>query len=583
MSKKKLIAIIIIVILVLVLLAGIGYIVMDKINTARRDYQIENIESSNYFVLKQGEKYGVINTSGEIVIEATYDLVKIPNPMKDVFICYEGEKSIAINSEGKQLFTEYNTVEPVELNNVAYNLPYEKSVLKCEKNGQYGLINFDGEVIVDTIYQSIESFSYVEGQLLVQKDDKYGIINIKGVEMVAPEYDEILSDNYYSEENEYKSSGYIVGIKNENGYRYGYINSKGKLDLKVEYNDISRVIEIEDDNTAYLIAAENGLYGVRKNKSKILENEYQSIEYEDTANVFIIEINSKYGVADMEGNIIVPVEYSSIEVKGINIYAQDDDVQKVFDSTGTEIDMDFNQAIMETSNENYKIVINTEGSSNYYGVLNSEGQTLIPTEYLYIEYAFDNYFIVCGQNGKLGVMDSEGNTVIDLQYDLVQKLQNKNVIQILKVAETNITEIYSADMEKVCSMENATVENNSNYIKVYSDTEIAYYNNDGTQIESAEIFTNNKLFAKSENGKWGFVDSSGNTIVEYEYDKVTEFNEYGFAAIKQGSKWGCINDSGEIVVEPTYEVDSSYGDLNFVGKYFRVQSGYGEVYYTDNI
>ena len=122
--NKKIVIIIIVVIFILAMLAGIGYIVMDKINLSRRDYTIEKIETSNYFVVKQGEKYGVINSKGENVIESKYDLVKIPNPSKEIFICYEGEKAIALNSEEKQLFQEYNTIEPIELNNVAYDFPY---------------------------------------------------------------------------------------------------------------------------------------------------------------------------------------------------------------------------------------------------------------------------------------------------------------------------------------------------------------------------------------------------------------------------------------------------------------------------
>ena len=82
------------------------------------------------------------------------------------------------------------------------------------------------------------------------------------------------------------------------------------------------------------------------------------------------------------------------------------------------------------------------------------------------------------------------------------------------------------------------------------------------------MYQNNKLFAKEENGKWGFVDNNENKIVDYKYDKVTEFNEYGFAAIKQGEKWGAINDKGEI--EPV-----------FIGKYYRVSYGFGEFCYTN--
>ena len=35
----------------------------------------------------QDNKYGVINKNGDIVIDANYDIIEIPNPAKDIFIC----------------------------------------------------------------------------------------------------------------------------------------------------------------------------------------------------------------------------------------------------------------------------------------------------------------------------------------------------------------------------------------------------------------------------------------------------------------------------------------------------------------
>lgn len=580
--KKKHILIILIVIVIIAIIAGITYFIVDKVKEQSRNYEIETISEYKYFVVRTGDKYGVIDSTGQIIIDATYDEVEIPNPSKDVFICYQGEQGKAYNANKQQLFAEYNSISAIQLNNVAYDLPYEKSVLKCEKNGMYGLIDFSGNKILDTEYDSIESFSNVEGQFIIEQSEKFGIANMKGTILVEPEYDTILGDNYYSQENGYKYSGYIVGIKNTDGYQYGYINYKGSLKLEVEYNDISRVTEINDDKTAYLISAKNGQYGVSKDNKQIINNEYQDIEYDDSNNIFIIQKGENYGVANIEGNITIPVENSSVQSKGQYIYIEKDGEQWVCDASGNKVDVDFNETIMETSNENYKIIINTESSSSYYGVIDANNNEIIKAEYLYIEYAFDNYFIACGKNGKLGMLDSNGNAVIELKYDLVQKMQNKNMVQTL-IADTNTTELYSSSMQKICTMDNATIETQDDYVKVYSTTELHYYNSEGTEISSSKIFTDNKLFAEVKDGKWGYVDSSGATKVEFEYEMVTEFNEYGYAAVKKDGKWGCIDSSGNIVLEPTYEMNESYSTVDFIGEYIRIQSGYGNVYYTNNI
>ncbi len=47
------------------------------------------------------------------------------------------------------------------------------------------------------------------------------------------------------------------------------------------------------------------------------------------------------------------------------------------------------------------------------------------------------------------------------------------------------------------------------------------------------IFTSNTLFASKKDGKYGFVDKNGKTVVDYIYDDVTSQNSYGYAGIKK--------------------------------------------------
>lgn len=574
--KKK---IIIIIAILIVILAVAGYFILEKINESKREYEIESISEYKFFVSRENEKFGVIDATGKTVIDAAYDRVEIPNPSKDVFICYKNEKGIAMNSGKQQIFGEYNSIEAISLKNVATNVPYEKSVLKTEKNGKFGIIDFSGKKLVDTEYDKIDSFSNIEGQLQVQKGEKQGIINIKGNVLVKPEYDNIISDNYYTEEAGYKKAGYIVGQKNQDGFKYGYIDNKGKLKLKLEYNDIERVTENIDDSEIYLIVAKNGQYGVMKNNKNIINNEYQEIEYDKTNKIFILQKNKNYGVADLSGNILISVENTSVEAKGEYTYVEKNNIREVYDATGKKVDIDFDKTIIPTSNQNYKIIVNSNEHGNYYGVIGNDNKQIIKPEYLYLEYAFDNYFIACGENGKLGVIDSKENIVLELKYDLVQKIQGKDIIQTL-FKDTNLTELYSKNMKKICEMENATLDNQTDYIKVYSDKDIKYYNNNGENISSTQIFKNNNLFVASQDGNWGYTDKNGNVKVDYEYDLATELNEYGYGSVKKDGKWGCIDQNGKIVVEPKYEINDKQTKVEFIGEYIKVDNGLGNEFYT---
>ena len=264
--------IVLIVIIILVLISILSLVVYNKIVENRKKYEIDEVKEYNYFVLRQNELYGVIDKKGNTVITPKYDKVIIPNPEKAIFVCYKDENTEVFNQNQEQILKEYNDVEPIRFKNISTDLMYEKSVLKYKKEDKYGIINFDGKALTDSIYDEIESLQYKEGELLVKQGEKYGVINIKGSKLVPIEYDEILVDEYYTDEDNYKYSGYIVGIKTEEGYRYGYLNSDAKEILEPQYNEMSRVTEIKDNENQYLICAKNGQYGVNKNNDCIIEN-----------------------------------------------------------------------------------------------------------------------------------------------------------------------------------------------------------------------------------------------------------------------------------------------------------------------
>ena len=133
-------------------------------------------------------------------------------------------------------------------------------------------------------------------------------------------------------------------------------------------------------------------------------------------------------------------------------------------------------------------------------------------------------------------------------------------------------------MKKIFELENANLETKSNYIKIYNNNEIKYITLDGNEIKNTELFSNNKIFADKKENKWGFVDKNGQTVVNYEYDNITELNQYGFAGIKKDGVWGIVDENGNIVVEPKYKINDI--EPTFIGEYYKVTYGNGETYFT---
>ena len=574
MSKK----IIGIVISILIVVSGIFFVVYGQIKKENNEYTVEKIDKYEYFIYKDGEKFGVIDKKGEIIINAKYDEVKIPNPTKAVFVGYSEDGSKVLNEKNEEIYSEYQKVEPLILKNVSSDLIYEKQVLKYEKDGKYGLINIDGKKVTKPIYESIETLKSKEGEMLTKKDGKYGVINQKGYKVIENEYDKIEVDGYFNEETLYKDSGYIVGKKTGEGYRYGYITSKGEKYFECIYNDLQRILEINDAGKIYLLAAENGRYGVFKNKENIIKNEYQSIIYDMTSSVFTVLKGRNFGVIAKDGKELLKCEYQEIDIKGKNIYARTKEGKvEVYSNDGTLTNLDSETMRIEIREKpGYSIEIKNIEGKTIYKIFN--GENAIGEEYMYLQYLGNDLLIASKKDGKLGIINLEGQEKVDFIYTSIQKVLDTNIIGLVSGKKVKLANM---DGKIISEMENGKIEKQDEFLKIYNSEEVKYFDNKGKEVSNIEVYSNNKLFSVKENGKWGFKDKSGKIIVKCNFDEVTEFNKYGYAGIKKDGKWGVIDEEGKIIEDTKYKINEQTKP-DFIGKYYQVQYGFGQRYYTSN-
>lgn len=577
--KKKVVILLVFIIVAIITGIFVTNYLKDK---AKYDFEIERVTEINYNILYKDKKYGVINRNGDIIVEPVYNIVQIPNPSKDIFICmgeYNSEQKEydvkVLNSKGEKLYQEYLNVQAIPTETTYDGIPFEKTALKYKENGKYGLLNVDGKKLTDAIYDQISAISYKEGMLLVKQGDFSGVININGKTLIPTEYESITVDNYYNRETLYKTTGYIVSKKSDEGYRYGYINYKGKVVAETEYTTLQRVTELKDDENIYLVAYKDGQAGILKNKTNILNFEYEDISYNSYNEVFVVQRNGKQGIVDKEGNVKIAPEYESIVFGGIYVNAQKGDEFYLLDLNGNQIE---NQEILSKipTKAGHYIV---SDYNEMYRIIDEKGNAVINNNYTYIEELDSNYFIV-GANNKNGIIDLTGKALVDLKYNSIFKIEGTDLLQA-NISNTNTITLIDKNMKVLATMDNAKIEIEDNYIRLYSENGSRYFSDDGKELTTKDIFLNNNLFAIQINEKWGFVDSNGNIKIQNEYDMVTEFNEYGFAGIKKNGKWGAINSNGEIVQEPIYKLNGT--NPKFIGKFYRSEEWYGDLYYTDKI
>ena len=74
--------------------------------------------------------------------------------------------------------------------------------------------------------------------------------------------------------------------------------------------------------------------------------------------------------------------------------------------------------------------------------------------------------------------------------------------------------------------------------------------------DNADVLTGSGIFAFERDGKWGFANTSGDVVVEAQFDSAKSFSE-GLAAVCKDEKWGFIDEKGELVIDFQF-VDADY-------------------------
>ena len=532
-------------------------LIINSINN--RGVKEEEVLSENYFIYSHDGKYGVIDKNGNVLVNAEYVKVEIPNREKAIFVCSKEYDAInnkyvnvVLNDKNEEIFKNNGNIESIiSVNKYGFNT----SILKYEIEGKYGILSLDGRRITNNNYDSIEELNYKDNLLLLKQNGLIGVSDLSGNIKISLNYDSIISDGY----NNNGTVDYAGFIVSKDG-KYGYITKDYKEMLPLEYQDVSRINTIKEDENIYLIVKYDGKYGYVKNGKKVLKTEYNSMSYDATTRLFTVEVNLAYGVRDLAGEEILPIRYDRIEYAGKYINGYINGERIVYDVLGTKQE-DSYTGMIQIDNSDYFITIDRDG---LYGVINDNKISVISNEYKNIQYLYDEYFIAT-KDGKVGILNNFGKEIVAIKYTKAEKIENANMVRLQD--RDGKYYLYNKKLEKIAESFLLEVTDTNDYVEVLTQFGIYYFDHDGNSKSNKEIFSNNKIFTSEVDGKWGFVDKYGNQVIEAKYDFVTDVNKYGYATVLKNGKWSVVDKDGKELTDISYEV--SMGVPSFIGRFYK--------------
>lgn len=429
----------VIAVLIAIIVIIMGISIIKKSISKVKD--VQNEIATTYHALYAENKWGILDSKGNTVIEPMYqEMLIVLNSKRDVFLCtYDvneetGEyKTKVINKDNKEIYTDYENVEPLENYDSNGNAWYETDLIKVRKDGKYGLIDIDGKQVLSIEYDKIETLKGLENSILVTKDGKVGLVNNSGATIISPEYSQIKKFD-----NDYKK-GYITIDSNK---KYGLVSYAGSTILENKYEKIDSV-----GGENYFVIEEKGNQKIiDKTEKVVLEKGYDKIS-QLNSDGFVFIKDKKYGFMDYDGNVLVKPEYQSLkEINTGILRAEKDNKIGLVDLKNKEkLKFTYKDIYYEESagfyvaeDEKYNSsIIDTDFKVKLTGILseinkeNGYMKLKIGEEYKYYNFKFEekdikevltsNTLFVSIKDGKYGFVDKEGNVVVDYIYDEAQE------------------------------------------------------------------------------------------------------------------------------------------------------------------
>ncbi|GLB47883.1 WG repeat-containing protein [Neptunitalea lumnitzerae] len=336
--------------------------------------------------------------------------------------------------------------------------------LPAQPNGKTGVIKGKDTIIppkYDIIYK-FENRGY-----FVQKGDKMGYFGKDGEEIIPVKYDSLIpfkTINYYT-----------YSIKTKNKGLYGLMNIHGIEYLKAEYKDIlgfntAKQYAVYDKKGNLTIISESG-----KNKKL---NPDKIIFYE---NALVLYQGGKVGF--FTNDTFTGYQYDIIK-NGIS-----------------KIPTPLPDAPKETiSYINTKLEYPIAIQNGKVGLLNLQGEVLIPFKYNGITKHNNNDYFTYKDNNLLGIYFRKTNTYIPAKYQKIQQKGQDNFI-VSENGKYGVLD-YKTGAELIPS----------------KYKRITIYGSKSNPIYEVKI-----------NHKYGFIDANGKMILEPEYDAISKI--YGARGI----------------------------------------------------
>lgn len=256
--------------------------------------------NKSFIIANNKGKYGVVSSKKEEILPFEYEQIQIIN--KD-FLVKKESKFFIVNSKNEKVSDVFDEFIPLfTYSIIVQSNPELKHFFQVKIAGKANFIDWNYKILKPSIYDKLQFLKSGPLLFLAEKDHKQVIINYQSFKEISPRFDRIgrFDNVHYEVENNGKK-----GITDA--------NFKSVLECIYETIEISRNSDLNNPEEFKLIVGKDKKYGAFHLGKKIwiADIQYDSIYIGEK--YIIVNKEGKFGTLDLNGKIIIPIKYDSIE------------------------------------------------------------------------------------------------------------------------------------------------------------------------------------------------------------------------------------------------------------------------------
>ncbi len=276
-----------------------------------------------------------------------------------------------------------------------FNL-FRDSLVPFKSDDKWGFASYGTkELVIEPQFD--DCFEFVEGFAAVQKTDKWGFIDIAGSRLNPKSYDSVRS-----------FQGKLAAVCID--WKWGFIDSSLNLIIDCQYDYVSDF----HGGMAVVgncIAETAKKYGViNKSGELLLPIDYDSIEI--SGSHLLVSLNGKFGVINKYLEYIIQPSFDrGSYISGFFSFGIGKE-KVILNSKGTELFRSNNFDSVRPFNSKFMVV----GIDAKFGILTFSKDLIIPYEYSFISHC-ENGYAFLSRKGKFGFVNGNLEEIVPLKYD----------------------------------------------------------------------------------------------------------------------------------------------------------------------